>query len=351
MTDCHQEPRLTELKAPKVPVSLPKVPYEAIRQAYLDRTDTESDPFEDPIDTETPELPLTIAPPTSLLKSALPTLVPILRRIAHMVVSFKCSPSLSPPDLPLRKRYRHTFELVKDSEEDDEEEDEEIEESLDSDSVSEDAKDEGPTAEDEDLATRDEGLAARVEGPGTDDERHGMDDKSHGLDDEGHSVESDGIGLEEEEEVVPGAQQQVASVVGTAVNAPLGLGYGALRHWELASEDDHEYNTFEFGQGSGSPPEFERPERVSASRQPTLTTWTDPEDGMVYIDERRLVVMALEAWVGRVDTRMTDMLRVGYDDHRLVHDILLQQTALQRELQEMRGRVTAFEQERDRRER
>ncbi|GKG18214.1 hypothetical protein Tco_0372512, partial [Tanacetum coccineum] len=25
-------------------------------------------------------------------------------------------------------------------------------------------------------------------------------------------------------------------------------------------------------------------ERVSASRQPTLTTWTDPEDGMVYID-------------------------------------------------------------------
>nr|GFB91051.1 hypothetical protein [Tanacetum cinerariifolium]GFB95872.1 hypothetical protein [Tanacetum cinerariifolium] len=27
-----------------------------------------------------------------------------------------------------------------------------------------------------------------------------------------------------------------------------------------------------------------RPERVSASRQPTLTTWTDPEDGTLYID-------------------------------------------------------------------
>ncbi|GKA88783.1 hypothetical protein Tco_0810547 [Tanacetum coccineum] len=38
------------------------------------------------------------------------------------------------------------------------------------------------------------------------------------------------------------------------------------------------------GQGFGSAPESERPKRVSASRQHTLTTWTDPEDGMVYID-------------------------------------------------------------------
>ncbi|GKB77517.1 hypothetical protein Tco_0944412, partial [Tanacetum coccineum] len=28
----------------------------------------------------------------------------------------------------------------------------------------------------------------------------------------------------------------------------------------------------------------ERPERVSALRQPTLTTWIDPEDGIAYID-------------------------------------------------------------------
>ncbi|GKC22000.1 hypothetical protein Tco_1024150 [Tanacetum coccineum] len=43
-------------------------------------------------------------------------------------------------------------------------------------------------------------------------------------------------------------------------------------------------HTFEVGQGSGPVPEPERPERVSGSRQPTLTTWTDPEDGIVYID-------------------------------------------------------------------
>ncbi|GJV08142.1 hypothetical protein Tco_1345798 [Tanacetum coccineum] len=50
--------------------------------------------------------------------------------------SYESSPSVSSPDLPLRKRYRGTSELVEDSEEDDEE-DEEIEESMDSDQYEE----------------------------------------------------------------------------------------------------------------------------------------------------------------------------------------------------------------------
>ncbi|GKC28415.1 hypothetical protein Tco_1035709, partial [Tanacetum coccineum] len=270
----------------RVPVPLPEDPYEAIRQAYLDGMDTESKPFEDPIDTETPESPLAIAPPIPLSESTPPILVPILRRTAHMAVrvphamslglsaslaevaamfestlrkrfrsSCESLPSVSPPDLPPRKRYRGTSELVEDSEE----EDEEIEESMDSDNVSEDVKDEGPTTEDEDPTAEDEGLTAGVEGPsmydesyGLDDEGHGRDDESRGIDDEGHSVKSDGLGLEEEEEAVLGGQQQAAPVVGTT--------------------------------GFGSAPESERPERVSAFRQPTLTTWTDPEDGMIYID-------------------------------------------------------------------
>ncbi|GKC38387.1 hypothetical protein Tco_1050771 [Tanacetum coccineum] len=224
-----------------LPVPLPEDPYEAIRQAYLDGTDTKFEPFEDPVKTETPESPLTIAPPTSLPEGTPPTLVPILRRTARMAVrvppamslglsvsmaevaamsestfckrfrsSYESSLSLLPPDLTSRKHYRDTSELVEDSEEDDEEEDKEIEESLDSDSVSEDAEDEGPTAEDEDPAAGDEGLTTRAEDPGTndkshglDDESHGLDDESRGLDDEGHSVESDGLGLEEEEEAVP----------------------------------------------------------------------------------------------------------------------------------------------------
>ncbi|GJR10637.1 reverse transcriptase domain-containing protein [Tanacetum coccineum] len=247
-------------KSSRVPVPLPEDPYEAIRQAYLDGTDTESEPFEDPIDTETPESPLTVAPPTSLPKSTPPVLVPILRRTRRMAVrvppamSSGLSTSIAEVAAMSESSFR-TSELIEDSEEDGDEEDEEIEEILDSDSVSEYVEDEGPTTEDEDPAAGDEGLAAGVEGPGTDDESyglddgsHGLDDESRGLDDEGHSVESDGLGLEEEEAVLEGQ------------------------------------HTFEVGQGSGSAPESERPKRVSASRQPTLTTWTDPEDGMVYID-------------------------------------------------------------------
>ncbi|GJT30828.1 hypothetical protein Tco_0911103 [Tanacetum coccineum] len=305
-----------------MPVPLPEDPYEAIRQAYLDGTDTKSEPFEDPTDTETPESPLAIASPIPLSESTPPVLVPILRNTVRMAVhiphamssglsasmaevaaisdyalrkrfrsSCESSPSVSPPDLPLRKRYRGTSELVEDSEEDDDEEDEEIEESMDSDSVSEDTEDEGPTVEDEDPAAEDEGLTTGVESPGMDDEGYSLDDEGHGRDDEsrgigkeGHSVESNGLGLEEEEEAVPGGQQQAVPVVGTTVSAPLGLGYRALRRRELELEESNVYSTFEVEQGSRSAPVSERPERVSAFRQPTLTTWTDPEDGMIYID-------------------------------------------------------------------
>ncbi|GKB29593.1 hypothetical protein Tco_0868994 [Tanacetum coccineum] len=120
--------------------------------------------------------------------------------------------------------------------------------------MSEDTEDEGPIEEDEDPIVEDEGLTVGVKGP------------------------------EEDEEVIPGGQQQAAPVVGTTVSAPLGLGYGALRRRELALEEDYVYSTFEVGQGSGSALESERPERVSASIQSTLTTWIDPEDGMVYFD-------------------------------------------------------------------
>ncbi|GKE43180.1 hypothetical protein Tco_1470464, partial [Tanacetum coccineum] len=49
-------------------------------------------------------------------------------------------------------------------------------------------------------------------------------------------------------------------------------------------KEDHVYSTFKVGRGSESTPGPERPERELASRQPTLTTWTDLEDGIVYID-------------------------------------------------------------------
>ncbi|GJS22904.1 hypothetical protein Tco_0451536 [Tanacetum coccineum] len=119
-----------------------------------------------------------------------------------------------------------TSELVEDDkEEDEEEEDKEVEESLDSNIESEDAEDEGPTVEDEEPAARDEGLVAGDEGPSM-------------------RVESLGLGGDE---AVPEVQQQAALFVKIAVGEPLRLGYGSV-------------------------PEPKRPERVSALRQPTLTT-------------------------------------------------------------------------------
>ncbi|GJZ51069.1 hypothetical protein Tco_0605584 [Tanacetum coccineum] len=266
----------------RVPVPLLEDPYKAIRQAYLVGTDTESEPIEDLVETEAPKSRHTVASPTSLpdgtpptfhveesegsdtsgvrstssdstaplspdhpLTHTTPTLVPILCRTAHMVVLvlYESLPPLSPPDLPLRKRYQGTFELVEDDEEaeddeegDDEEEDEEMEESLDSNNVSEDTEEEGPTVEDKDLAMKDEGFATGDEG------------------------------LE------------------TAIGEPLGLEYGALRRREIALGEGRMPSIFEVGQSSRSVPESERPEIVSALRHPTHTTWMDPEDGIVYID-------------------------------------------------------------------
>nr|GEX75341.1 hypothetical protein [Tanacetum cinerariifolium] len=184
-------------------------------------------------------------------------------------------------------------------------------------------------------------------------------------------VKSLGLGGDE---VVPKGQQRATLVVEIAVGEPLGLGYGALRRQEIASREVEMPNVFEIGQGSRFMPETERPEGVSALKQPTLTTWINPEDGRIYIDvptyhpptppvqtppspgwssgsllvslspsirylfkslkhepERTAVtfralwrhVQALEAWAGCVDTWMVDMSRAGYDDHSLVHDMLL----------------------------
>ncbi|GJR50506.1 hypothetical protein Tco_1401027 [Tanacetum coccineum] len=149
----------------RVPVPLPEDPYEAIRHAYLDGMDIKSEPFEDPVETETPESPHIVAPPTLLPESTPPTLVPILRKTARMALRVPPAMSLGLSASMVEVAAMSKSAFLEDDEEDDDEEDKEIEESLDFDSVSEDAKDEGPTAEDEDLASGDEGLAAGDEGP------------------------------------------------------------------------------------------------------------------------------------------------------------------------------------------
>nr|GFB55793.1 hypothetical protein [Tanacetum cinerariifolium] len=332
----------------RVPVLLPEDPYEAIRQAYLVGMDTESKPFEG--EAETPELPHIVAPPTCHVEVSegsgtfgvrstssdstaplspdhqfihtTPALVPIIYMTACMAVH---GPPTMPPSLSaVRKRYRGTSELILDT---DSEEDEEVDKHLDSDSKSAYAEDEGPTVEDEDPTAGDEGLAAGDEDPCMGVESLGLDDESRGLDEEGHSVESDG-----------------------------------------------------FGKGSRSAPEPERSKRVSAHKQPTLVTCTDPEDGIVYIDVPAypppspsaqtppspewssglfpispapsivpspilspMISLVIQSYVASHVATSTTTIPVDKDQFI--------KTALQQELHETRGRITVLEQERDRRER
>nr|GEZ38028.1 hypothetical protein [Tanacetum cinerariifolium] len=303
----------------RVLVPLQEDPYEAIKQAYLVGTDTESEPFNELVKTETPESPHTVASHTCHVKESddsdmsgarstsldsttplstdhplthiTPVLVPSLCRIARMAV--RVLPMMSPghsasiaevatmPDLEFRKRFRSSYdslpsptllvwnwykgtsELILDTDSEGEElEDEEVKESLDSHSESKNVEDEGPTAEDEDPTIRDEGLAAGDGGLGL-------------------RVESLGL---EGGEAVPEDQQRATSVVKKAVGEPLGLGYRALRRQEIASREGQIPSVLKVGQGYGSMPEPERPEEVAALRQPTLTTWIDLEDGRTYID-------------------------------------------------------------------
>ncbi|GKE85057.1 hypothetical protein Tco_1558799, partial [Tanacetum coccineum] len=229
-------------------------PYKAIRQACFVKIDTESEPSEDPIDTETPNSPHAVASPTLLPGSTLPTChteesedsvmsdarstsldsttplspdhpltrtlpTPTLtrdsfqRRTAR--ITMHAQPVMSPShssivaeamalsDSALCKRYRSSYVTssspsslalpVRKRYQDT------SDLILDSDS-----EEDWIGKEDTD---EDEGHGLDDEGHGLDDEGHSLDDEGYGLDDEGRSMESDGLGLEGKEEVVPKVEE------------------------------------------------------------------------------------------------------------------------------------------------
>ncbi|GJR01783.1 hypothetical protein Tco_0524767 [Tanacetum coccineum] len=279
------------------------------------------------------------------------------------------SPSSS-PTLPIRKSYRGTSKLEEDTED----------ESSDSDAEREGLKDKGPGSEDE--------------GPS--------------LEEEGHGSEDEGPSSEEEEEATLKGHQQAVLVVDTAADKPLGLGYGALRCHELALGDGSRveetptprprvrttwvdlvdgivYTDISVDVPPArvlvqTPPSPEwssgsLPVSPSSPAVPTLVTSpvTTPaaiivvgEDEFLELYGLRSLeqeqegdtvtfgaiwrpVLALESWAGYVDAQRAEMWRARYDDHRLIHDLLVHNTTMQRELQEVRDRVTTLEQERSRR--
>nr|GEY59145.1 hypothetical protein [Tanacetum cinerariifolium] len=244
----------------RVRVPLLKDPYEAFRQAYLVRTDTESEPFKDPVKTETPESPHIVAPPTCHVEESegsgtsgarsrssnstapllpyhplthtTPVLVPSLGRTVRMAVrvspvmsltfSVSIAEEAAMPDLAFYKRfgsfydsspsptflvwkrYRGTSELI-----------------LDTNSEGDELRDKDDDEEEDEEV----------------EESLDSDSKSENAEEEGPTIE--------DEDPTTGDE---------------GLAVG------------------------DESPGSERPERVSALRQPTLTTWIDPKDGIAYID-------------------------------------------------------------------
>nr|GEY71319.1 hypothetical protein [Tanacetum cinerariifolium] len=103
----------------------------------------------------------------------------------------------------------------------------------------------------------------------------------------GHSLNEEGLGLEgSKEEAVPEGQQQGRPRCGDSCGLDEeGLGLeGSEEEAVPEAEEDRVHRTFEIGHGSGAVPEPKRPERVSALRQPTVTTWIEPKNGRTYID-------------------------------------------------------------------
>ncbi|GKD59155.1 hypothetical protein Tco_1296664, partial [Tanacetum coccineum] len=131
----------------------------------------------------------------------------------------------SSPTLSLRKRYRGTSKLIKDTEV----------EGTESETESEELEDEGPGSESEEAASEDQ-------------------------------------------------QQQAVPVKDTATNEPLGLGYKAARRRALELAEGTVPSTYEVGQSSRSVPVQPVADETPTPRLPVRTTWEDPEDGIVYVD-------------------------------------------------------------------
>nr|GEU59631.1 hypothetical protein [Tanacetum cinerariifolium] len=221
------------------------------------------------------------------------------------------SPSLS-LTLIVRKRYRGTYELIKDTE---------------GESSKPDSKRDG--SEDESLDSDYE--RERVMGQGLEDE---------------------GLGMQEEEEAALEGQYQAVLIVNTAASKPLGHGYRAARCRTLESTEEIVPSTYEVGQSSRSVLEMEGAERIYAFRHPTLVTWVDHKDGRVYTDISTYVPLAapvqappspewslaLKVWEGQTNSQRAALWHAIYDIQRENHD-LRRQIAKERENHDLRRQI------------
>nr|GEZ19925.1 hypothetical protein [Tanacetum cinerariifolium] len=102
------------------------------------------------------------------------------------------------------------------------------------------------------------------------------------------------------------------------------------------------------GQSSRSVPDQQAKDETPTPSFLICPTWVDPEDSSVCLDIE--FDPPSRASARQSDAQRAAMWQARYKDHRLIHDLLVQNGTTQHELQELRDRVTALEQERSRKE-
>ncbi|GKB39437.1 hypothetical protein Tco_0884379 [Tanacetum coccineum] len=129
------------------------------------------------------------------------------------------------------------------------------------------------------------------ESQGLDDEGHGLGDEDHGLDDEGHGLDDEDHGLDDE---ISPSSPVVPSPIALPVATP----------------------TTTISRLDALPP--------------TLIANIDKDVREMYTRSGavRDEIFSQRLWAGHVDTRLADMSQARYDDHRLIHDMLVQQAAM-----------------------
>ncbi|GJX66377.1 hypothetical protein Tco_0300720 [Tanacetum coccineum] len=264
--------------------------------------------------------------------------------------------SSSSPTLQVWKRYQGTSKLI-----------------LDTDSEGDKLGDEDIKEDEED--EEDKSLDADDERERSDEEGHGLGDEDHGFDDESQGVDDEGLGLEEEEAVLEVGEDQVPSTfevdpkddrVYTDIPAYVPLAAHVQTppspEWSLVSlpvspsspvvpspiaslvatltatisVDKDQFIEVGVQLELHGSILHDHTQRLDAL-PPTLVADIDRDMRELYTRSRAVrdeiflhrPVLALEAWAGHVDTRLADMSWARYDDHTLIHDMLVQQAAMQ----------------------
>nr|GEV28873.1 hypothetical protein [Tanacetum cinerariifolium] len=362
----------------RVPIPLPDDPYVAVRVPFLGEKFKAVEPLGTRTDSSYSSVSLDFTAswsPDHPLTYVSPTPTPTPSKTEAMALSdlafckrYRSSYETPLPSLTLlvRKRYRGTSELILDTNsEGDELGDEDID------------KDE----EDESLDADDGRDRLDDENRDLDDEDRGLDNKDRGLDDEDRSLDDEGLGLGyralRRRELAVDKDQVFSTfepTLGIWVDLEDGMIYTDIPAYappvppiqtppspEWSFNSLHILPSFPIAPSPIASPVATLTATISIDEDQFLevraqlelhgsilhdhTQHLDalPPTSFVDIDRDVRDLYTRSRVAGHVDTQLADTSWDRYDDQKLIHNMLVQQATMQRELQEMRGHVATLE--------